>query len=136
MIVPTTGQEDILVLPCVDQWQLGSAKRDNGLLIAITVNDRRIQILTGYGLEGSFPDIVRIALAPTTNHRRMPKGVNAGLTEIEIILNLDPGLQLKRRNNYKNAKEQTIREQEAKSKTFSMALFILICNWLVVVGNV
>ena len=34
------------------------AKRDNGLLMAIAVNDRKIQILTGYGLEGVLPDVV------------------------------------------------------------------------------
>ncbi len=27
-------------------------------LIAIAVNDRRIQILTGYGFEGIMPDII------------------------------------------------------------------------------
>ena len=41
-----------------EKWQLGSAKQDNGLLMVIAVNDRRIQILTGYGLEGVIPDIV------------------------------------------------------------------------------
>ncbi len=47
---PTTGQEDIFgfAMRIADQWKLGSAKRDNSLLIAIAVNDRRMQILTGY----------------------------------------------------------------------------------------
>ncbi|WP_443612798.1 TPM domain-containing protein, partial [Acinetobacter pseudolwoffii] len=51
VIVPTTGQEDIFdySMRVADAWQLGSAKRDNGLLMTIAINDRRIQILTGYG---------------------------------------------------------------------------------------
>ncbi|MFX6048529.1 TPM domain-containing protein, partial [Acinetobacter baumannii] len=60
VIVPTTGQEDIFdyAMRVAQQWQLGSAKRDNGILMTIAVNDRRIQILTGYGVEGVLPDIV------------------------------------------------------------------------------
>ena len=60
IIVPTTGQEAIFdfALSTGEKWQLGSAKRDNGLLMAIAVNDRKIQILTGYGLEGVLPDVV------------------------------------------------------------------------------
>ena len=60
VIVPTTGQEDIFdySMRVAEAWQLGSAKRDNGLLMTIAINDRRIQILTGYGLEGVLPDIV------------------------------------------------------------------------------
>ena len=60
IIVPTTGQEDIFdfAMRAANQWKLGSAEQDNGLLMAIAVNDHRIQILSGYGLEGVLPDIV------------------------------------------------------------------------------
>ena len=60
IIVPTTGQESIFdfALRVGEKWQLGSAKRDNGLLMAIAINDHKIQILTGYGLEGVLPDVV------------------------------------------------------------------------------
>src|SRR5690606_18348375 len=60
VIVPTTGQEDIFdySMRVADRWQLGSKEHDNGLLMTIAVNDHRIQILTGYGLEGVLPDIV------------------------------------------------------------------------------
>ena len=59
VIVPTTGQEDIFdfAMRIAEKWQLGSTKQDNGLLMAIAVNDRRIQILTGYGLEGVIDEV-------------------------------------------------------------------------------
>ncbi len=43
VIVPTTGQEDIFdyAMRVAEKWQLGSAKRDNGILMAIAVNDRQ-----------------------------------------------------------------------------------------------
>ena len=52
VIVPTTGQEDIFdfAIRVAEQWKLGSEKQDNGLLMAIAINDRRIQIAPGYGL--------------------------------------------------------------------------------------
>lgn len=37
--------------------EIGSAKQDNGVLMAIAVNDHRIQILSGYGLEGVLPTL-------------------------------------------------------------------------------
>lgn len=39
-------------------WQIGSKNNDNGLLIAVFVNDHRFRIHTGYGLEGSLPDLL------------------------------------------------------------------------------
>lgn len=135
VIVPTTGQEDIFgfAMRIADQWQLGSAKQDNGLLIAIAINDRRMQILTGYGLEGVIPDIIanRIInqqITPYFKQAQYAQGVNAGLTEIERILNLDPEVAAQAAQELQERQDQAIREQEAKSKTFSMALFILIAG--------
>lgn len=97
MIVSTTGQEDIFdyALRVGEKWQLGSSKRDNGLLIAVAVNDRRIQILTGYGLEGVLPDIVasriiRNQITPYFKQAQYAQGLSAGIDEIGRILNLDP----------------------------------------------
>ena len=135
VIVPTTGQEDIFgfAMRIADQWQLGSAKQDNGLLIAIAVNDRRMQILTGYGLEGVIPDIIanRIIsqqITPYFKQAQYAQGINAGLSEIERILNLDPEVAAQAAQELQERQDQAIREQEAKSKTFSMALFILIAG--------
>ena len=135
VIVPTTGQEDIFgfAMRIADQWQLGSAKQDNGLLIAIAVNDRRMQILTGYGLEGVIPDIIanRIInqqITPYFKQAQYAQGINAGLSEIERILNLDPEVAAQAAQELQERQDQAIREQEAKSKTLSTALFILIAG--------
>jgi len=37
-------------------WQIGTAKNDNGVLLLIAINDRQMRIETGYGLEGALPD--------------------------------------------------------------------------------
>ncbi len=40
----------------LNEWGVGKRGEDNGLLILISVQERRIQVETGYGLEGILPD--------------------------------------------------------------------------------
>lgn len=139
VIVPTTGQEDIFdySMRVADAWQLGSAKRDNGLLMTIAINDRRIQILTGYGLEGVLPDIVagRIihdTITPYFKQGQYAQGIAAGLTEIERILNLDPEIAAQAADELKERQEQAYQAQKASKATFSSVLFIIVAG---VVGS-
>lgn len=37
-------------------WKIGKADKDNGLLILYAVNEKKIWVTTGYGLEGILPD--------------------------------------------------------------------------------
>jgi len=144
IIVPTTGQEDIFGfgMRTAEQWKLGSAKQDNGLLMAIAVNDRRIQILSGYGLEGVLPDIVlsriiRNGITPYFKQNQFAAGIQSGLNEIEQVLNMDPEVAAKAAAELKERQEQALHEQQAKEKTFSTAIFILIAGIVgsYIVGN-
>lgn len=135
VIVPTTGQEDIFdfAMRIAEKWQLGSAKQDNGLLMAIAVNDRHIQILTGYGLEGVLPDIVvsriiRNQITPYFKQAQYAQGIDAGLAEIERILTMDPEVAAQAAEELKERQAQALHEQQAKQKTLSTALFILIAG--------
>ncbi|ENU29015.1 hypothetical protein F991_03139 [Acinetobacter sp. CIP-A165] len=139
IIVPTTGQEAIFdfALRTGEKWQLGSAKRDNGLLIAIAVNDRNIQILTGYGLEGVLPDVVlsriiRNQITPAFKQGQYAQGIAAGLDEITRIVNLDPEVAQQAAQELKERHEQALHQQQARDSSLSMALFILIAG---VVGS-
>ena len=135
VIVPTTGQEDIFdySMRVADAWQLGSAKRDNGLLMTIAINDRRIQILTGYGLEGILPDIVagRIIhdkITPFFKQGQYAQGIDSGLTEIERILNLDPEIAAQAADEIKERQEQAYQAQKASQATFGSVIFIIIAG--------
>jgi uncharacterized protein len=37
-------------------WKLGEADRDNGVLLLVAPNERRVRIEVGYGLEGTLTD--------------------------------------------------------------------------------
>lgn len=144
IIVPTTGQEDIFsyAMRVADQWKLGTAKQDNGLLMAIAVNDHRIQILSGYGLEGVLPDVVlsriiRNNITPYFKQNQYAQGIQAGLNEIEKVLNMDPEVATQAAQALKERQEQALHEQQAKEKTIMTALFILVAGVIgsYIVGN-
>jgi uncharacterized protein len=58
LIVPTTSPETIedYSVAAFGRWKIGQQGQDNGLLFLVAVQDRRLRITTGYGLEGILPD--------------------------------------------------------------------------------
>ena len=59
LIVPSTQPEEIeqYAIRVVEQWKIGREKVDDGVLILIAKNDRKMRIEVGYGLEGAIPDL-------------------------------------------------------------------------------
>ena len=41
-----------------EKWKIGSADKNNGILLLITMEEREFQMEVGYGLEGPIPDMV------------------------------------------------------------------------------
>ncbi|SMQ96356.1 TPM domain-containing protein [Xanthomonas fragariae] len=60
LIVPTTQPEAIeqYTQRVFDQWKIGRKGVDDGVLLLVAKDDRRVRIQPGYGLEGAIPDIV------------------------------------------------------------------------------
>ena len=58
LIVPTTDGEAIeqYALRVAEAWKIGRKKIDDGALLVIAKNDRRLRIEVGYGLEGALTD--------------------------------------------------------------------------------
>lgn len=58
LIVPTTQPEDIAqyAIRVFDQWKLGRKSVDDGALLIVAKDDRRMRIEVGRGLEGAIPD--------------------------------------------------------------------------------
>ena len=48
---------DSYAIKVVDQWKLGNKDKDNGVLFLIALDDRKMRIEVGQGLEGLIPDI-------------------------------------------------------------------------------
>jgi len=57
--VPTTGDYaiDAYALKILRDWKVGNKKTNNGLVILAAIQDHKVFIATGYGMEGVLPDI-------------------------------------------------------------------------------
>jgi uncharacterized protein len=98
LIVPTTQPEDIaeFAIKVVDLWGIGRKGIDDGLILIIAKNDRKIRVEVNYGLEGVIPDAIakRIGtetIAPYFKKNDYYGGINAG---VDQILGLIEGEQL------------------------------------------
>lgn len=56
------------------EWGIGRKGQDNGLLILVSINDRKWRVEVGYGLEGDIPDVVASRLGRTL----LPDAFRAG----------------------------------------------------------
>lgn len=97
VVVPSTDGKDIYdyAMQVADKWQLGRKNVDNGLLILVSINDRKAYILTGYGLEGVLPDsivkrIITDDMRPYFRESDYAGGINVAINRIEERLNADP----------------------------------------------
>ena len=98
LIVPTTEPEAIeqYSIRVVDEWKIGRSKEDDGLLILVAKNDRKMRIEVGYGLEGPIPDltakrIIAEVMAPKFRQGDYFGGLNDAT---DVVMRLIDGEQL------------------------------------------
>lgn len=70
-----------------EDWKIGKDKKDNGVLLLVAIDDKKMRIETGYGLEGALPDattyqIVTNTLKPAFQNNDYYGGINAGVDKI------------------------------------------------------
>jgi uncharacterized protein len=66
----SSNQIAVVILPTLDgypieeyatklfrEWGIGNKKTNNGILLLVAINDKKVRIEVGYGLEGAVPDI-------------------------------------------------------------------------------
>lgn len=92
-IIGSTEGENINYLGAQwgQKWGIGQADKDNGILILLARNDRRIAINTGYGAEGSLTDfmskrIIESVIIPEFKNGDYYGGLNKGVDAIFQVL--------------------------------------------------
>ncbi len=93
LIVPSTGDDTIeqYATRVFDAWKLGDERRDDGILILVAWEDRKVRIEVGYGLEGVVTDllasqVIRDTLLPAFTDSDLMGGLKLGIQSIETIL--------------------------------------------------
>lgn len=90
VIMHTTGDYPIedVALQILRQWGVGGQeKKDNGIVILVAKDDRKVRIEVGYGLEGAIPDmtaasIIDHSILPAFKTGNYFQGLDAGTNAI------------------------------------------------------
>jgi uncharacterized protein len=97
LIVPTTQPETIeqFSLRVVEQWKLGRKKVDDGALLLVAKNDRRLRIEVGYGLEGALNDatarrIIDEVITPKFRAGDFAGGITDGVERMLRVIDGEP----------------------------------------------
>jgi uncharacterized protein len=97
LILPTTQPETIeqFGIRLFDAWKIGRKGVDDGVILIVAKDDRRLRIEVGYGLEGVLNDatvkrIIADTIAPRFKAGDIPDGVLAGVEAILKTLAGEP----------------------------------------------
>ena len=97
LMVPTTQPEEIeqYGIRVAEHWKLGRKGVDDGAILLVAKDDRRVRIEVGYGLEGALPDAIanRIIDETITPHFKLGDydgGVEAGVEQMISVVNGEP----------------------------------------------
>jgi uncharacterized protein len=75
-------------------WKLGESKKNNGVLLLVAPNQRKVRIEPGYGLEGTLTDalssvIINTAIIPRFKTGDFSGGIERGVDAIISVLSGD-----------------------------------------------
>jgi uncharacterized protein len=102
LIVPTTEPESIeqFATRVFDQWKPGRGKVDgkwvdDGVILLVAKNDRKMRLEVGYGLEGPLPDatakrIIDETVAPLFRQGDFYGGINSGVDRAIRVIDGEP----------------------------------------------
>lgn len=90
--IPDLGGDTIenYAVKLFESWKIGDVKNDNGILLLISRDDRKLRIEVGYGLEGVLPDIIAKdiidnKIVPLFKQGDYDNGVIEGVKAIEEV---------------------------------------------------
>ncbi len=112
----------------VEEWKIGQKDSDNGAILLISKNDRKLRIEVGYGLEGSLTDlisgrIIRNIIAPQFKSGNFDRGVMEGVQAMILAVRGEFKATAKTRRD-------TRRKSSGSSKLFVLIVFIYLINMM------
>lgn len=97
LIVPTTQPEEIeqYATRVVQEWKIGRKKIDDGLMVLIAKDDRRIRIEVDGGFQGAVPDIyakriISEVITPKFKQGDFYGGIESGLNSLIDLVEGEP----------------------------------------------
>ncbi|MBI3291534.1 MAG: TPM domain-containing protein [Elusimicrobia bacterium] len=135
VVVPSLGGESVeqYTNDLFKAWGIGKKGRDNGALLLVAFQERRVRIETGYGVEGILPDglcgeIIRTAIIPSFKQGRYAEGVLHGAMAVAQVLAQARGVQL---THLPQREQHVLRRQQTW-----WALLFTFLPWVLLLGPV
>jgi uncharacterized protein len=102
-------------------WGIGTKGKNNGILVLVAMDDRKVTIQTGYGAEGAVPDIVtheiiQNDIAPKFKQRDYYGGLNAATDDIIKYM----------KGEYKASKKQGRAENDNTGGIFIIIFIVVV----------
>ena len=130
LTLPSLEGENIeeYAIRVAESWKIGQKGLDNGAMLIISKNDRKLRIEVGYGLEGSLTDlmagrIIRNIIAPQFKAGNFDQGVTDGIQGMIQVV----------RGEFKAAEKTrrlAPRASRWHSNLFSIIVFLSLVNMI------
>ena len=130
----SSNQIAVVILPTLDgnpieeyatklfrQWGIGNKKTNNGILLLIAIQDKKIRIEVGYGLEGAIPDITANSIIdndikPAFREQSYYEGIDKATDDIAKAAV----------GEYKEKRERRTKEKGSNLILFVFIVFIIV----------
>jgi len=104
-------------------WKIGQKGLDNGVILLISMKERKLRLEVGYGLEGALTDlkssyIIRKLIVPSFKKGDFYKGILRGLTTVSGIISKESDISPEELKKFRKKKDD--------SPGFPFVLFLII----------
>lgn len=126
------GEEDVADYAQDQFTRLGIGKKhtNGGLLLVFSMNDRKMRIHTGYGLEGALPDGVCLQICknikPHFKEKNYEAGIMGALEEIKSKIGSVEASAIKEDNEYQVAKQSSSESNENVGLIFIISILLIM----------
>lgn len=125
LTIPSLQGEDLegYSIKVVEQWKLGQKGKDNGALLLVARDERKIRIEVGRGLEGRLTDlvsgrIIRNEISPAFKRGDLDGGIAAGVHAIMATV----------RGEYQAQPRDIRHGRRGANPIFTLLVFVLVAS--------
>lgn len=101
VLIPTRNGNELfdIGMKIFNSNQIGQKGKNNGILLVIATDEKKIRIITGYGLEGDIPDVlasdfIERDIRPLVNDGKYAEAIRAFFTRTTTAIGTDEGKKI------------------------------------------
>jgi len=120
LTIPTLGGENLeeYSIKVAEEWKIGREGKDNGVILLVSRQERKIRIEVGRGLEGKLTDlisgrIIRNEIAPAFKAGDFEGGMTAGVAAVMAVV----------KGEYRASPEEGLRKEVSPRPVLTLLIF-------------